>query len=36
MSNDDGGDPEGWAWPYTVVGLILLLAFVVWYAGLAR
>ena len=34
--SDDDRDPEGWAWPYAVVSLILLLAFVVWYAGLAR
>jgi len=34
--NSDDGDPEGWAWPYVITGLILFLAFVLWYAGLAR
>jgi len=29
-------DPEGWAWPYAVLLLILLLAFAIWYAGLAQ
>lgn len=32
MSNHD---PEGWAWPYAVVLLILMLAFAVWWAGVA-
>jgi len=32
----DDRDPEGWAWPYVVITLILFLAFAVWYAGLAR
>ena len=35
MSND-GPDPEGWAWPYVIATLIILLAFAVWYAGLTR
>ena len=34
--NHDDHDPEGWTWPYVVLILVLLLAFTVWYAGLAR
>ena len=29
-------DPEGWTWPYAVLFLLLLLAFVVWYPGLGQ
>ena len=29
-------DDDGWTWPYVVLCLVLLLAFAVWYAGLAR
>ena len=29
-------DPEGWAWPYVALTLLLLLAFAIWYAGLVR
>ena len=34
MSGDR--DPQGWTWPYVVVTLLLLLAFAIWSAGLAR
>jgi len=34
--NGDDSDPEGWAWPYAVLALLLMLAFAVWYAGLGQ